>query len=362
MSKCNDCFNGCVETTSDRCVKYTGSSVPSLGIEEGETYSLFEIEKIITDSLPGILNGVDILPAVNPNVICNIVMQYLPPGDTFNLADFLSALIQISCILNDSVIGINGYITYLNTPYTVDCGYVDGETGIRNIFQATISAVCSLLGSIDTLFAEFNNYVSKAEINDYIAAYLANNSLANKAYSKMVPYTVVEYYGSLSGYPTVSDSFSLTGAGQGYWEKVYLCNGQNGTPDKRGFSPVGDTGMGSTSLNSIVTGLSYTSWLPYGDKEIVLSIPQIPSHIHFNTAVVSPNPHIHTFDLKENGGDEGDVFGYPAVTDNPAIPKGTATTNSASLSVSVTNVPTGGGLAHSNIPPVLACYYIMYIP
>jgi microcystin-dependent protein len=30
--------------------------------------------------------------------------------------------------------------------------------------------------------------------------------------------------------------------------------------------------------------------------------------------------------------------------------------------VSVVNASVGGGQSHSNIPPVLACYYIMYIP
>ena len=48
----------------------------------------------------------------------------------------------------------------------------------------------------------------------------------------MVPYTVVEYYGPLT-------YFDNTGAGQGDWDRIFLCNGLNGTPDKRGRVAVG---------------------------------------------------------------------------------------------------------------------------
>lgn len=37
---CNNCYNGCVETTSDQCVKYTGLSIPELGITKGDSLSL----------------------------------------------------------------------------------------------------------------------------------------------------------------------------------------------------------------------------------------------------------------------------------------------------------------------------------
>ena len=36
---CSNCFNGCAETTSDQCVKYTGVDVPELGIVKGDPLS-----------------------------------------------------------------------------------------------------------------------------------------------------------------------------------------------------------------------------------------------------------------------------------------------------------------------------------
>lgn len=45
---CPNCSNGCVETTSDKCVKYTGLDVPELGIYKGDSL-LTVIEKITSN-------------------------------------------------------------------------------------------------------------------------------------------------------------------------------------------------------------------------------------------------------------------------------------------------------------------------
>jgi len=39
---CKDCFNGCAETVSDQCVKYTGIDIPALGIENGDSLASVE--------------------------------------------------------------------------------------------------------------------------------------------------------------------------------------------------------------------------------------------------------------------------------------------------------------------------------
>ena len=47
MQNCSNCYNGCVETVSDRCVKYTDVPVPVLGIQTGDSLSYVE-QAIIT--------------------------------------------------------------------------------------------------------------------------------------------------------------------------------------------------------------------------------------------------------------------------------------------------------------------------
>ncbi|BCU97892.1 MAG: hypothetical protein CM15mV19_1420 [uncultured marine virus] len=39
---CSNCYNGCTEITSDKCVKYTGVDVPILGIKNGDSLSYVE--------------------------------------------------------------------------------------------------------------------------------------------------------------------------------------------------------------------------------------------------------------------------------------------------------------------------------
>jgi hypothetical protein len=39
---CTNCFNGCSEITSDKCVKYTGADIPALGIQNGDTLEFVE--------------------------------------------------------------------------------------------------------------------------------------------------------------------------------------------------------------------------------------------------------------------------------------------------------------------------------
>ena len=54
MSNCTDCYNGCTEIVSDRCVKYTGIDVPVLGIQTGDTLSHVE-ESIMISAWPELI-------------------------------------------------------------------------------------------------------------------------------------------------------------------------------------------------------------------------------------------------------------------------------------------------------------------
>ena len=97
---------------------------------------------------------------------------------------------------------------------------------------------------------------------------------------------------------------------------------------------------------------------------MTLIASQMPSHSHgataTSTASITPNPHSHTISyLNKGGGDGSNVIGSQ-------VSSNVKTTSSVNLSVavttSVTNANTGGGAAHANIQPVIAAYYIMYIP
>ena len=364
MSNCNNCYNGCAEIVSDQCVKYTGVDIPELGIENGDT--LAHVEQQITTFLVGTLDGTGINLTIDPLIICNLVNQYLPvcaSCTTITLADIITALIKAACDLQVQVDAIVAELATLNANYNIGCltGVVASDD-THDILQATIDKVCQIDVSLTALALNVNtNYVKIADLNSLIAAYLATLAPVTQQSQKMVPYTVVEYYGPLTNF----DAGGVGIAGLG-WDKIYLCNGANGTPDKRGRLPVGNTGVpGGGAFNPAVDPAisgnpTYTLGMTTGQNTVVLSVAQMPTHTHAASVTVTDPGHFHTL---SNQSDDEAGSGKVAVGGNP--PEGTnPVTDSATtgISVSVTNASQGASAAHTNIPPVLACYYIMYIP
>lgn len=113
MSTCDNCYQGCAETISDRCIKYTGIDIPQLGIVRGD--SLATVEQKIFNHLR---TGEGIVIDLSGISICSIMQDYLPasqdypPGSEnapteFVLNDVLAALIQYSCLLQGQI-GLQG--------------------------------------------------------------------------------------------------------------------------------------------------------------------------------------------------------------------------------------------------------------
>lgn len=370
---CSNCYNGCPDIVSDKCVKYTGLDVPVLGIKNGD--SLLYVECALADYLASVLNGVGVKPIIDPSIICEVVQKYLPECAELNLNDILTAVIKAACDLQEQVDAIVAELAVLNANYDVDClSGVTNSSDTHDVLQAAIDKLCQL--SLDLAAFEIDvdvNYVKISDLDELIQDYLDTTAEASKYYTKMIPYTVVEYYGSLS-------NFDATGAGTGDWEKIYLCNGQNGTPDKRGRVPVGAIQLvpgttPSAAVNPANPGNpNYSLGDIGGANTVTLDVTQIPSHSH--TATVTDTHYhfgytdvVNTADVTVNASN----FVARALNLDPSSNL-EYTMNSASLpptlgksggtqgTLSVTNDNTGGGLSHSNIQPVLACYYIMYIP
>lgn len=373
---CSNCFNGCTEIVSDRCVRYTGIDVPVLGIKNGD--SLSYVEQALIEFLTATLDGTGIHPIVDPSIICDLVKNNLPTCGDLSLNDFLTALIKSACqlqaqvdILGSSIVSINNQLAALEGSYNTGClTGVDSSSGTHNILQAVITRLCQFIVDVEA------NYVQLADIDSIIAAYLASQAPSTIA-SKMVPYTVVEYYppgGDLS-------NFDNTGKGLGDWDKIYLCNGQNGTPDKRGVVGVGinDGSMGASGMSSLVNPAipgnptySFTNGIQ-GINSIVLTTSQMPSHTHTNNVNVTDPGHFTNIQVlpstytewNRSTGSARPVVGIENVTVNPAGSPQTATTTTKAytgINVEVSINPEGGNTAHSNYQPGLGCYYIMYIP
>lgn len=111
---CNNCFNGCAETVSDQCIKYTGLAIPELGINNGDTLS--SVELAITTYLLDALDGSGIFPIIDQTTICNVISKYLAECagcDGLSLNELLAAMIKAICDLQVQINATNATIAAL---------------------------------------------------------------------------------------------------------------------------------------------------------------------------------------------------------------------------------------------------------
>lgn len=367
------CFNGCVDITADACVRYTGNDSVALGISTGD--SLLTVENILIQKVVSFLDGTGIDITINPSYYCTLVSQYLVGITVPTVPQLFSALVRAACSLQTQVTAINGTLAILNADYDVDClSGVTDSSDTHAVLQAVITKLCVVEADLAALALDVNtNYVKLADLDALIAAYLASQpGPPTQQSSKMVPFVVYEYYGSLS-------NFDGTGAGilANGFNKVYLCNGLNGTPDKRGRVTVGaiagvpPVGIGlAPDVNPANPGNpNYALSGTAGTNTVTLAPSQLPAHTHtaLGTTVVTLNDPGHTHAIGQSGvtGGGGTIaVGNTTPKDIQAISNttGITVTSNTANNVAITVDPTGDNVAHSNIQPVIAAYYIMYIP
>ena len=365
---CSNCFNGCTEIISDQCVRYTGFNIPALGISNGDTLASVELQ--ISTFIIDLSTGNGIIPVINPADLCSLVSGFLPVSGEITLNDVISALIKSICALKTSVTAIESTLTTLNANYTIGClTGVTASSDTHDILQAAINKLCSTATDLTALEVDVDtNYVKLTDLNALIQAYLNSIAPSNLYKNNMVPYIAYEYYGSLTG-------FDVTGAGSGLFANVYLCNGSNGTPDKRGRVAVGTTDgtmAGTITMSSIVNpstpgNPSYSLNGLAGANNVTLTTNQIPSHTHTATATSTAAPHNHqpasgtdfaiwTSNEANAGsgssGHEVNATVHPSSTSNATV----------TVTTSVVVDPEGLGQSHNNIQPTIGAYYIMYIP
>ena len=374
---CQNCYNGCADIISDKCTKYTGNNVPELGIENGD--SLFSVQQSIFSFLLSVIDGTSIKPEINQEFICEKISQYLGVQE-LTLPNIINAILQTACDLQTQVTNVKSSVDTINTAYTLNCvSGVTDNTNTHEVLQAVITKLCNVNTALTALSLNVStNYVKLSELNNLIAAYLSGGSTSIKLYNKMIPYTVVEFYGNITG------KFDATGAGLGEWEKIYLCNGNNGTPDKRGRVSVGTTtGMGGGTLDAAVDpsnsgNPNYSLGTKYGSCMVSLNITQIPSHSHTATNTVIDTGHFHYLSTVSgqtskpalspstylasvnNEGTDGNYVLGGTLEALPSVGKSATSTTNISVQTSLSNI--GGGLGHNNVQPSIGCYYIMYIP
>ena len=375
MSNCTNCYNGCSEIISDRCVRYTGIDIPELGIQTNDTLS--SVEQSITNYLVSVLNGTGVKINISEIEICSLVNSYLTPCSqctTINIVDITKALIQSVCDLQTQIITINSTLSALNADYTLGCiSGVSSNSGTHSIVQAVIIKLCSINTDLSALISELHTSYSSngTELNSQIAAYLSSLPSHSAVRDKMIPYSAIPYFGSISFFDGSGAGLDLTGSGGLDWTKIYLCNGNNTTPDLRGRMLVGVTSgmLGGTlpsDVNPSVPGnpvYDLSSNLTQGANTITLTSNQIPAHTHPTTVTVTDPGHTHTVARTNDMTSGGYYLTSGLYADNGTQPTSNSGVNGTGISVSVgvgNNTTTNS--YHSNVQPGHSCLYIIYIP
>jgi microcystin-dependent protein len=217
------------------------------------------------------------------------------------------------------------------------------------VLQAAVDLLCSLNATV-ALFP--STYVTNAslltQVTNIVNSVIEGGS--SQFNTRMVPFIAYEYYGSMS-------NFDSNGVGRASlnFDKIYICNGANGTPDKRGRVAVGAVRNvpGGGSLDPAVdpTNPLNPNWAvndKAGENTHTLLTAEIPSHTH----TINDPGHSHSYT-----GTVADGRGSDAAK--------TASPTTLQTSGAVTNITinaTGGSQPHNNIQPTIAANYIMYIP
>jgi microcystin-dependent protein len=373
---CSNCYNGCTEIVSDKCVRYTGIDVPILGIQTGD--SLSYVEQALIEFLTSTLDGTGIKLTIDPAIICEVVNQYLPDCEDLNALNLFTALIEATCDLQAQIDVIVAELAALEGNYDVEClTGVSATSGTHDILQAVITKLCDVDAALVALAVDVDtNYVKLADLDALIQAYLDSITPTTQQNAKMVPFTAVEYYGPLSNF----DGSGKGIAGLG-WDKIYICNGSNGTPDKRGRVGVGVTtgvpgGAMSAAVDPAIPGNpTYTLNSVNGTNNVTLTTNQMPVHTHTTTPIPVSHTHfifgntvqsnaastINTVDQVAYARTvSSQDVNYQAMSATTPATLGKSSSESISANVTVNNA--GGGLSHPNYQPALATNYIIYIP
>lgn len=357
----------CFEIISDKCVKYTGPEIEVLGICTGDF--LDEVTAVLVAKILSILEAQD-MSAIDLN--CDFISQQMV-GENKDIFTLIQVLIDSHCTLKEAVDTINDE---LDTAITFDLKCITQTSAdVPGTIQGLINKVCSLNTDIEEIKIQLNNGTDiSGTVNNLIGNYLhsfvntcseygiaksgSGSTATLTLYGQVPPYSPIPCFAPLS-------YFDNTGIGHADspfcgW---FICNGNNGTPDMRGYTFAGATSLpGIFAANPLDNGVDPAiQGTPYatsisdkkGTVKETLTISQTPAHNH----TVNESGHTHSFTVtKPSGTSPG---GLPMAAGSDAVYPQTNTLNTTSATTGISINPSGGGQAHNNIQPTVYGYWIM---
>lgn len=312
----------CLTTVSDNCVAYTGPDIPALGItKDCADLRLSDIEAIIIQRLLDLVDGTGIsLESITGN--CDFVTSTLVNSDK-SLASLIQLLFNNDCTLHDYIATVEAK---LEPPFAFDLKClttVAPENPSRNqIIQALIDNDCANTAAIATINNQLANDDTEDSIlnavrdiignmvSDMLTSSQGNLVKTGAGVNAKVNIIADNPIGTINFGKYDLTNFDSTGLGVAGTDKVgwALCNGNNGTEDMRGFTPVGTLDMLGGSYNPIVNPgtdpdlvAAYSS--TKGKNKYTLLPSQLPDHNH--NVTITQTPHTHNIQVKRSGNGGG---------------------------------------------------------
>lgn len=375
-SKFRDGYFG--DVTPDRKVKYTGPAIPSLNICTGDT--LEEIEAVILDKLLDFTTGKGIsLPSVDLSQ-CDVLQEFVACCSNNNsLIGIIDVLIKGICSVQANVEEVNSSLTSkLALSLNQKCLTIPNPTSLNSVLQAIIDSNCALKTAFESAFTSIStptlsttiiNQISNDTVTKVFSQISSNGGYGLKKTGTGASQTIqltgmvpprcpIFYIGSLSNFDTTGKG--IESAGYGGW---YILNGNNNTPDMRGYVAGGATNVQGPALQSAVdptTNLDPSYATSVGDRKGVvkqtLQSQNIPAHTH----TLPDLSHTHTYQVPyvTVGVDFGSSNINIVDTSGGGGPKINMTTSNTSLGGNSTS-SYGGNQPHENRQPTYYGVYIM---
>jgi len=126
-------------------------------------------------------------------------------------------------------------------------------------------------------------------------------------------------------------------------------------PDLRGRAIFGLDNMGGSAASRITVAGGNFDGTAFGTvggaQNHTLTSNELPSHTH--TATVTDPGHVHTYNATGSGNHAGGTFSH--------VETGIGSTGSATTGITISNASTGGGSAHSIMPPSMVLPFILRV-
>lgn len=359
---CTDCLKNCPQIVSDKCVETTiaSDSYPLLGICQGD--SLFQVEKVILDKLTEVVEGEGIVLSDIDLTNCQFLLDILGVKDK-TLFNLIQMLVDASCSLKESIADLE------ETPFSFTTSCLTGlpaNPTSDQILQAALNKLCAVSATVDAIPT---TYVKISDLENQVLQIITEQEAATPIQFKnrMVPFAATPYFGPLSNFDVTGKGVTSLG-----FDKVYLCNGLNGTPDLRGRTVVGavvnvpggtlDTEVSpSNPLN--IQNVNYTLNQKFGVNFHKLSVQESPSHGHGITDPGHTHPVPQFYARSINYGNENSTKVLQQTSGhNSSLVSPTVVNAAASAQTGISVGATGGDQPHENRQPSIAAYWIIHLP